>query len=384
MEKVLHAAHALVGRELERKDDVSILVSGGAIKEIRTGSAGKAWPVAETVELGEATLLPGLIDGHAHLALDARIPGHLGMMEDSETKQVLRALKSATDDLRKGITGLRCLGDRYYLDVELREAERKGSVPGLPWMQVAGIGMKGLHGHGYVGKGFSGAEEFRRQARENLYHHTDWLKIFITAGQPPVGSSHVPWFISREEVRTVVYEAKSAGVKTSCHCIGGTGLRYCAEEGIDVLDHCYWATDEDIDLIMKHGVTVCFTPGVFMDEERLPMCPPEHGEKVHATRDEVVRRLSRLVAAGPKYIIGSDAYHGMLWHDVGFMRELGMSAVDSLKGVTVNAAELMGRNTGALEAGRDADIIAVKGDPLESAAALADPVFVMKRGERIV
>ena len=78
MEKVLHAAHALVGRELERKDDVSILVSGGAIKEIRTGSAGKAWPVAETVELGEATLLPGLIDGHAHLALDARIPGHLG------------------------------------------------------------------------------------------------------------------------------------------------------------------------------------------------------------------------------------------------------------------------------------------------------------------
>ena len=162
MEKVLHAAHALVGRELERKDDVSILVSGGAIKEIRTGNAGKAWPVAETVELGEATLLPGLIDGHAHLALDARIPGHLGMMEDSETKQVLRALKSATDDLRKGITGLRCLGDRYYLDVELREAERKGSVPGLPWMQVAGIGMKGLHGHGYVGKGFSGAEEFRR------------------------------------------------------------------------------------------------------------------------------------------------------------------------------------------------------------------------------
>ena len=91
------------------------------------------------------------------------------MMDDSETKQTLRALKAASDDLKKGITGLRCLGDRYYLDVELRDEEKKGNLI-LPWMQVAGIGMKGLHGHGYVGKGFSGAEEFRRQARENLYH----------------------------------------------------------------------------------------------------------------------------------------------------------------------------------------------------------------------
>lgn len=386
MSTTIFAKHALLGRELEKKSDVYIHVDdNGKIGEISVGKPFESGKYADDVfeDLKDSFVLPGLIDAHAHLALDARIPGHLLMMDDSETKQTLRALKAASDDLKKGITGLRCLGDRYYLDVELRDEEKKGNLL-LPWMQVAGIGMKGLHGHGYVGKGFSGKEEFRRQARENLFHHTDWLKIFITAGQPPVGSDHVPYFISREEVRTVVDEAKAIGVKTSCHCIGGEGLRYCAEEGIDVLDHCYWASDEDIDLIMKHGTTVCFTPGVFMDDERLPMCPKEHGEKVLKTRDEVVRRLSKLVSAGPKYVIGSDAYHGLLWHDLVFMKELGMSSRDALKGVTVNPAELMGVNAGSLEEGRIADIIAVKGNPIEGFSALADPHFVMHRGKKVL
>lgn len=382
--KLIKAGSALLGAELKEEKNVSILISDdGNIKEIFHSNVPSLPSDVEVIDLGGKCVLPGLVDCHAHLALDARIPGHLLMMDDSETKQTIRALKSASDDLKKGITGLRSLGDRYYIDVELRDMERKGDLD-LPWMQVAGIGMKGLHGHGYVGKGFSGCEEFRRQARENLFHHTDWLKIFITAGQPPVKGDHVPWFISREEVRTVVSEAKALGVKTSCHCIGGTGLRYCAEEGIDVLDHCYWATEEDIDLIIKHGTTVCFTPGVFMDEERLPMCPPDHAEKVHRTRDEVVRRLSKLVEAKPAFVVGSDAYHGLLWHDLVFMTKLGMAPVDALKGVTVNAARLMGENVGVLEEGRIADIIATDKNPLDDFSTLSSPSFVMHRGKKIV
>ena len=122
----------------------------------------------------------------------------------------------------------------------------------------------------------------------------------------------------------------------------------------------------------------------FMDDERLPMCPKEHGEKVLKTRDEVVRRLSKLVSAGPKYVIGSDAYHGLLWHDLVFMKELGMSPRDALKGVTVNPAELMDVNAGSLEEGRIADIIAVKGNPLDDFSALADPHFVMHRGKKVL
>ncbi len=376
----LHASKVLAGKELLPVENAYVHVSGGMIAEVLTSlqfSSRKR--TAEVLELGTVTLLPGLIDCHAHLALDARIPGHLDMMEDPECRQTLRALKSATDDLKAGITGLRCLGDRYYLDVELRDMEQAGKLE-LPWMQVAGIGMKGLHGHGYVGKGFSGCEEFRRQARENLFHHTDWLKVFITAGAPPVGDGLVPWYISREEVRTVVNEAKANGARTSAHCIGGTGLRYCCEEGIDVLDHCYWADEEDTELILKHGTTVCFTPGVFMDESREPMCPTGHVEKVRKTRDEVRRRLAALVAAGPKFVVGSDAYHGLLWKELTYMKELGMVGVEALKGVTVYAGELMGRNVGVVAESYQADLIAVDGDPVLNPSVLASPRFIMHDG----
>lgn len=370
----MFASHALVGHNLELKQDQIVEIEDGMIIAVRPGSAQEADDALAVV----GYLMPGMIDCHTHLALDARIPGHLDLMEDAEAVQTIRALKVVKDNLNAGITGLRSVGDRYYLDVLLRDLVKEGSLEG-PWMQVAGIGMKGVHGHGYVGKSFSGNEEFRRQARENLYHHTDWLKIFITAGAPPIGS-HVNCFLTREEVRTVVEEARACNVKTSAHCIGGEGLRYCTEEGIDVLDHCYWVDEDDIARILEHGTTVCFTPGVFMDDTRLPLCPASHAASVLRTREEVKRRLSSLIKAKPHYVIGSDAYHTFLHKDIEYMVELGMSRLDALKGVTVHAGELMNRRTGVLEPGYAADLISVAQNPLIEANALANVSFVMRNG----
>lgn len=374
----LFAPRLLKGPDLQECVDQIIEIDGNTITKIRPGTPSEASVVVGTGE----TVMPGMIDGHAHLALDARIPGHLLMMNDAEAVQTIRALRVLKDNLASGITGLRSVGDRYYLDVLLRNMVEEGSLEG-PWLQVAGIGMKGLHGHGYVGKSFSGVEELRRQARENLYAKTDWLKIFITAGAPPQGS-HVPWFLSREEVRVVVEEAKMADIKTSAHCIGGEGLRYCTEEGIDVLDHCYWADEQDIDLIMRHETTVCFTPGVFMDDTRLPMCPAAHVSSVLRTRDEVQNRLSALVAAKPKFIIGSDAYHTFLYKDIEYMVELGMERREALKGVTVYPGVLMNRKVGVLAEGYQADIIAVQGNPLTDAGVLSQPTFVMRGGAPVL
>ena len=375
MKKTIFAPSALVGAGLQKKSNQVLVVEERKIVSITDGDRRGA-----DLVLPEGTvLLPGMIDCHTHLALDARIPGHLGMMEDPEANQTLRALKSAQDDLASGITGLRCLGDRYYLDVLLRDQ----GVFDVPWMQVAGIGMKGLHGHGYVGKGFSGKEEFRRQCRENIYHHVDWLKIFITPGTPPVTGEWLNCFLAREEVRTVVEEAKSCGLKTSAHCLGGLGLQYCVEEGIDVLDHCYYVDDKDIDLIMLHKPTICYTSGIILDDSRLPFCPKAHADAILKTRDEVVKRLTKLVANKPAFVIGSDAYHGLLYREVGYMVQLGMSAIEALSGVTVYAGEMMGRKTGQLTAGYDADCIAVGGDPLSYPDVLGDVRFVMKAGKII-
>lgn len=375
MKQSLFASRILYGKELEVRTNQVVTMVNGKIESIEGGNACDA-----DLVLSEAyTLLPGMIDCHTHLALDARIPGHLDLMEDSEAKQTIRALKVIKDNLQAGITGLRCVGDRYYLDVLLRDMVSSGELEG-PWMQVAGIGMKGVHGHGYVGKSFSGVEEFRRQARLNIYNHTDYLKIFITAGAPPVGPM-VQCFLTRDEVSTVVKEAKACGLKTSAHCIGGEGLRYCTEEGIDVLDHCYWVDDADIALIKRHESTVCFTPGVFMDDSRLPLCPEGHVQSVLRTRDEVFRRLSSLVSQKPKFVIGSDAYHTYLFKEIEYMVELGMERKEALKGITVYAGELMERAVGSLEVGYNADLIAVKQDPLTIENALSKVDFVMREGK---
>jgi len=374
MSSSLFAKTLLWGPDLEIRNNQVVHIDNGLIISVKPGTMEEA----DTVIAPSQVLMPGLVDCHTHLALDARIPGHLGMMEDAESKQTIRALKVVHDNLQAGITGLRSVGDRFYLDVLLRDMIEQGQLEG-PWMQVAGIGMKGLHGHGYVGKSFSGKEEFRRQARENMFHKTDWLKIFITAGAPPT-NEHVNCFLTREEVRTVVEEASSCNLKTSAHCIGGQGLRYCTEEGIDVLDHCYWVTQEDIDLIIKHGTTVCFTPGVFMDDSRLPFCPPAHVQSVLRTREEVKRRLSLLVAANPKFVIGSDAYHTYLYKDIEYMVELGMQRKEALKGITVYAGQLMDRKVGILQEGYQADLIAVPANPLIEKEAVANPTFVMRKG----
>lgn len=370
----IFASQLLYGPDFDKRTNQIVEINDGIISAIRSGNKDEATIVLAPGEI----LCPGMIDCHTHLALDARIPGHLGMMEDSEAKQTIRALKVVNDNLKAGITGLRSVGDRYYLDVLLRDLVKTGDLQG-PWMQVAGIGMKGLHGHGYVGKSFSGKEEFRRQARENMFHHTDWLKIFITAGAPPVGDL-VNCFLSRDEVKTVVQEAKSCGLKTSAHCIGGQGLRYCTEEGIDVLDHCYWADQTDIDLIIQHDTTVCFTPGVFMDDTRLPLCPQTHQVSVLRTRDEVKKRLSALVKAKPRFVIGSDAYHTYLYKEIEFMVELGMDRKEAIKGITVYAGQLMGEMVGILQEGYQADLISVTKDPLTETNALKEVAFVMRRG----
>jgi imidazolonepropionase-like amidohydrolase len=376
----IFASQILLGQKLELMRDQIITVEQSKITSIVSGKSAEA----DILIQGNKTVLPGLIDCHSHLALDARIFGHLDMMEDCEAKQTIRALVSLKDNLRAGITGMRSLGDRYYLDILLRNMIQEKNLEG-PWLHVAGIGMKGFHGHGYVGKGFSGVEEFRRQSRENLFRGVDWLKIFITPGAPPK-TGNVPVFLSREEVRVVVQEAHAVGKRVSSHCIGGTALQYCCEEDVDCLEHCYWVENNDIDTIIKHDTQVCFTPSVFLDESRLPMCPSSHVEAVKRTSNEVRRRLENLVKAKPRFVIGSDANHGLLWKDFELMIELGMDRVEALKGITVYAAKMLGLEgvVGSIQKGSKADLIAVEGNPLIERNVLGKVGFVMQGGNVII
>jgi imidazolonepropionase-like amidohydrolase len=316
--------------------------------------------------------------------MDAKVPGHLDMMNDSAPELAIRAVRYAKEDIEAGITTARVLGDKHYVDVALRGAINAGEIPG-PRLLVAGIGMRALHGHGFVGVPHTGVQEFRRTCRENMLRKVEWLKIFVTAGAPPVEGRHIPSFLSRGEIETVTGEAMRFGIRTRAHCIGGEGLINCIEAGVDVIDHAYCATDEDLHLIQKAGRSVCLTPSVFMDLERNTNNPPQVARNTELGRERVIGAMRKIVTSGVFYAIGSDALHGRLALEAAYAVQLGVSAREALLGVTVRAAVLCGvKDRGFLAPGKLADIIAAEADPRQDIENLRRIVFVMKGGCRCV
>lgn len=382
----IYAKEALTGEELQVLKDACILIENGTIQEVTTrGEFEASRRNASVIHLEEKTVLPGMFECHSHLALDARLPGHLGMMDLSECEHTVLALNGLKDDLMSGVTTARCLGDRNYIDVVLKEQIAKEKAVG-PDLLVCGIGMKGRHGHGHVGMPHSGAEEFRRTARENMFWGVDILKIFVTPGAPAITSDEfIPCFLSYDEIRTVVEEARAVNVKTAAHCIGGKGLDYCVKAGVDVIEHVYSITPEQVRLLEEEFTGwIDMTSGIVLDSEREPFCPPEQVKKVRLAREYSRQCMNRIYQSGKiRYTIGTDANHGLLYKELKFACDGGASALNALKGVTVNAARMCGieKKTGQLAPGLKADIIAVDENPLEHIETLRDVHFVMKSGE---
>lgn len=386
MKYLLSADRVLAGSRLDEirngavvTEDEKILFAG----DLET--AREQYHDAKEMRFPGKTLMPGLFECHGHLAMDARVEGHLAMMELGACEHTVMAIKNLKDDLMAGITTERCLGDRHYIDVTLKEQVKEGKVEG-PDLLVCGIGMRGVHGHGFVGVPHSGVEEFRRTARENMHRGVDVLKIFVTPGAPaPTPESFIPCFLSYDEISTVVEEAHRMGIRTAAHCIGGLGLDYCVKAGVDVIEHVYSITPEQVKMVEEeHKGWIDMTSGIVLDAEREPYLPDSQVQKMRSAR-EYSRQCLNLVYQSGKipYTIGTDANHALLWRELVYAVEGGSPALDALKAVTVTAAQMCGveKQKGQLTAGWNADVIAVEGNPLDDVTALKDVSFVMKAGK---
>lgn len=383
MTYVITAKVVLQGKNLEPLIDGGIVVEDDIIKFVgNVEDVLKQYPDVEKIKHSGSCLMPGMIDCHSHTSMDARVAGHLEMMNDEATELTLRAVRYQRDDLMSGITTSRILGDKNYVDVALRNAINRREAVG-PRLLVAGIGMRSLHGHGFVGVPHTGVQEFRETSRKNMLRRTQWLKVFVTAGAPPVGDDHIPSFISLEEIEAVTREAKRMGIHTSAHCIGGEGLLNCVKGGIDVIDHAYCATDSDLKLIREQECWICLTPSVFMDLERNEHNTPAVAANTEAGRERVIATMRKIVASGVKYAIGSDALHGSMGIEAKYAVELGASVKDALLGITSRGAELCRINniTGCIQEGMKADVISLGENPLDKLEALKDVRLVMKDGE---
>jgi imidazolonepropionase-like amidohydrolase len=360
-------------------DGGAVILEGEKILSVGREEEIKIEGVTRTIDCRDQTLLPGLIDCHNHLSLDPTLDNYLYRMNDSIPELTLRAAATMAVDLQSGVTTSRCLGDKGFLDIECKKAVHSGLVPG-PRLLIATRGIRALHGHGFVGYPFGGVEQIRTVVRENLAAGADLIKIYITGTLR--GPKGIPSFFSKEEVQAAVDEAHRVGIPVATHCIGGIGFEWAIETGIDVIEHGYFLTDREIDLLVKSDRWLVMTPSIFFTNARIRTLPPHLIEGHLQQRDEVGQRMKAAVKAGVKFAVGTDGMHGGLAQEVQYLVDFGATPNQALMAATCHAAKVCGleESIGTLEPGKFGDIIGVEGNPLKDIGALKRVKTVISRG----
>jgi imidazolonepropionase-like amidohydrolase len=377
-----------VGERLIR--DPLVVVRDGRVADVGVGPRAPVPPDAELVELPGATLLPGLVDTHVHLAFDAG-PDPVGALAARDDEAVLAAMvDAARAQVRAGVTTVRDLGDRGYLSLRLRD----GAVPGgpLPTILAAGppITTPGGHCH-FLGGEAEGVDGVRVAVREHVERGVDVIKVIAGGGQLTPGSlAHEPQF-TPEEVRAIVDEAHRCGLPVTAHAHALEGIRNSLAAGVDGIEHCGFHTVDGVhappDLVtalVDRRVAIGFTGG-FAPSDVPP--PPEILRRLPA----IMALFTRLWQLGALLVVGTDAGiglvkpHATMPYGMAHLASLGVPAADVLRTCTATAAAVcgLGDRKGRVAPGFDADLVAVPGDPLADLAVMHRPLAVFVGGERI-
>ena len=362
-------------------DGGGILIEGERIVCVgRTEEIMQRADPVQVMDCSGQTLLPGLIDCHNHLSLDPRLENYLHRMADPIAALTLRACETMQIDLRSGVTTSRCLGDKGFLDVECKKAVSEGRIEG-PRLLIATRGIRVSHGHGFVGYPFDGVDQIRVAVRENLLRGADVIKFYATGTLK--GEGDITSFISKEEIEVIVEEAHRAGVRTAVHCIGGIGLRWCIESGVDSIEHGYFISDEEINLLAKSKSWLVLTPSIFLTDARIQTLPPELIQGHYQQRELATERMTAAIKAGLRFGVGTDGMHGGLAKEIEYLTQMGASESDALIAATRSAASVCGleKEIGTLEPGKLADIIGVEGNPLKDITSIGKLRTVILNGK---
>jgi imidazolonepropionase-like amidohydrolase len=392
---VIRAARLLDVRNGDIIDNAVVIVEGERVKAVGQHVAVPAG--ARVYELGNVTLLPGLIDCHTHVMLEPEDErGTPPVVTKSQAFRTVEGVAAALKDLQAGFTTMRDLDSEGagFADVAVRDAVNRGIIPG-PRLLVSGNPLT-ITGGAMNNAGLSpdiqlpdpGANTDTREAmiaevRREVRNGVDWVKVYATGPMryvDPVTLDPLSQF-SAEDIRAIVTEAARWHRDVAAHAYGGEGAKNAIRGGVRSLEHGMMLDDEGLRLLVEHGTYYCPTLSVY-----IPKTPDEDTElrrRIVASHRQVFQKALRM---GVKIVFGTDVgafEHGTNAREFELMVEYGMKPLEAIRAATTRAAELlrMEKQIGAVEPGKYADIIAVEGNPLEDIRALRRVNFVMKAGQ---
>jgi imidazolonepropionase-like amidohydrolase len=393
---VLHAARLLDVKSGRVVKPGEVLVQGERIVEV--GSSVKRPAGAEVIDLGDRTLLPGLIDAHIHLFLH---PGaeDLQTVQESVPQRTIMALLAARDDLMAGFTAERDMGTEGAgsADTAVRNTIDGGLAPG-PRLRVSGNAINILGGHedaiGYNPAQHvlpnadyaNNAAELVAVMRQQFKEGADFTKIYETGPDTVrTGQASTIYQYTEAELSTAVQEAARLGRRVAVHATGEPGTLFAAQAGVVSIDHANQLGDETMRLMREKQIFAVPTFTIFEYFADYAATPAQAARE-HQMLDLKVQEFRKQIAAGVPMALGSDVGpfpHGTQAREFVLMVKYGMSPLAVLQADLLNGAKLLGWDgqIGALEPGYLADIIAVSGDPLQDISILGNVSFVMKGGQ---
>jgi imidazolonepropionase-like amidohydrolase len=392
---VLHAARLLevdTGNVLQPGE---ILVEGDRIRAVGTSVDHPAG--AKVIDLGDTTLLPGLIDAHVHLFLH---PGaeDLQTVEESVPWRVILAEQAARADLLAGFTAERDMGTEGAgsADTAIRNAIDQGLIPG-PRMRVSGNAIDILGGHEDANH-FNPAQHVLSNAdrandteqiieviRAQHKQGSDFVKMYETGpDKMRAGVLHTPYQYTEEQLAAAVAEARRLGTTVGVHAMGESGTLYAAQAGVASIDHATQLSDETMRLMREKGIFAVPTFAIF-DYFAQHTSTPEPAARERALLDYKIAEFKKQIAAGVPFAVGSDVGpfpHGTQARELTLMVRYGMKPLAVLQADMIHGAKLLGwaDSIGQLKTGYFADIVAVPGNPLDDISVVEHVSFVMKNG----
>jgi len=399
---IVRAALLIDGTSPKARPNQEIVIEANRIVAVHAAGTHPIPAGAQLVDLGGATVLPGLIDCHTHIFLQGEVPAAGGydvqLLKYPASYRVARAVVAARRALEQGFTTIRDVETEGagYGDVGIKQAINEGYIPG-PRMFVATRSISSTGGYpleGYapeivVPKGsqlVDGPIEARKAAREQLDQGADWIKVYMThrSWVDDAGALVSQPTLTVEELKAIVDEAHGWHRKVACHAYNGPGLQRALDGGCDSIEHGLELTDAQVAQMLRQGTWYVPTLSVYYYDLDPPDTPSGRRDRKRVAVHGV--SFTKALRAGIKMAFGTDV-GGFVWSDPiaqEFAREVefGMTPMQAIQSATSRAAELldMRGKLGVVAPGAYADLVAFARNPLEDVNALRDAEFVMKDG----